>query len=392
MADDEALHVLLAAYACHPDAGSEPGVGWQWLRAVATRHEVTLLTGKAEDGRLDEEIRRLGLPVTVVQVTTPADVIHLDSPLRYLRYGMWLAAAARRATQLERTIGPDVGHHVTYASDWLPTPLAALRRTPFVWGPVGGATYSAPGVTEGLSARARVFERVRKLVGSVSRKTLARSTVRQAGLIVALNRQTADVYAGRPLVSEPNAAFDYDDFPDPVEVPTDRGADRRAVYAGRLLEWKGLHIAVRAMADARAADWTLDIYGAGPERTPLEVLARDLGLAGRIRFRGRVSRAECLHEVARADAFVFPSLHDSAPWAVAEAAALGVPVLCFDAGAAPTLAGPCTRLLDPADPVGSLATRLHEVGVTQPARTPYREFSVDRLPEVVQEWYALVRS
>lgn len=384
-------HVLLAAYACHPDQGSEPGAGWQWLRAIAVRHRVTVLTGRAEDDRLEAEVRRLDLPVTVVRVTTAADVIGIDSRWRYLRYGAWLLAAARATSDLERTATLAVGHHVTYASDWLPTPLAALRRTPFVWGPVGGATYPARALVEGLPMRSRVFEWIRRTVGRISRRTLAASTVRRAGLIVALNQETAAVHAHRPVVIEPNAALDYDTVPAAQEAPADPDHVRRAVYAGRLLPWKGVHLAVRAMTDPRAAGWMFEVFGAGEERERLELLARDLGVTDRVRFHGRVARAELLDSTARADAFVFPSLHDSAPWAVAEAAALGVPVLCFDAGAAPTLAGPCARLLDPSDPAGSIAARLADLRAEQPTRTPYREFSVHRLPEVVEKWYSSIR-
>src|SRR5947199_5188831 len=38
------LKVLIAAYACEPDKGSEPEVGWQWALQMARFHDVTVLT------------------------------------------------------------------------------------------------------------------------------------------------------------------------------------------------------------------------------------------------------------------------------------------------------------------------------------------------------------
>ncbi|XGU19412.1 glycosyltransferase [Rhodococcus sp. 3Y1] len=38
-------------------------------------------------------------------------------------------------------------------------------------------------------------------------------------------------------------------------------------------------------------------------------------------------------------ALLFPSMHDSGGWVAAEAAAVGLPVVCLDLGGVPTLAG-----------------------------------------------------
>src|SRR5437867_518400 len=38
------LKVLISAYACEPNKGSEPEVGWQWALQMARFHDVTVLT------------------------------------------------------------------------------------------------------------------------------------------------------------------------------------------------------------------------------------------------------------------------------------------------------------------------------------------------------------
>jgi glycosyltransferase involved in cell wall biosynthesis len=70
----------------------------------------------------------------------------------------------------------------------------------------------------------------------------------------------------------------------------------------------------------------------------------------------------------RAHAFVFPSLHDDAPWVVGEALAHGVPIVCLDRGGTPIVAG------GPGVPVGSinemaagLAKALAETRLTAPS-------------------------
>src|SRR4051812_7572759 len=36
--------ILVSAYACEPGAGSEPGIGWNWVRQFARRHDVFVIT------------------------------------------------------------------------------------------------------------------------------------------------------------------------------------------------------------------------------------------------------------------------------------------------------------------------------------------------------------
>ena len=44
-------NVLIIAAACHPDKGSEPGLGWNWIRQIADRHTVTAVVGEAYGNR-----------------------------------------------------------------------------------------------------------------------------------------------------------------------------------------------------------------------------------------------------------------------------------------------------------------------------------------------------
>lgn len=91
--------------------------------------------------------------------------------------------------------------------------------------------------------------------------------------------------------------------------------------AGRLQPRKGFDTLIRAVAAIPGA-W-LWIAGEGPERGMLEGLARDLGMAERIRFTGWV--AEPIHYLAAADAFVMPSRHEPLGNVLLEAWHAGVP-------------------------------------------------------------------
>ncbi|MFN2570312.1 MAG: glycosyltransferase family 4 protein [Gemmatimonadales bacterium] len=101
------------------------------------------------------------------------------------------------------------------------------------------------------------------------------------------------------------------------------------LYLGRLKRYKGVEIALRALAAARQTrpDITLDICGEGDDRPRLERLAAELGLQSAARFLGFVSEQEKRRLLRRAWAVVFPSPKEG--WGITnvEAAACGTPAL-----------------------------------------------------------------
>lgn len=130
------------------------------------------------------------------------------------------------------------------------------------------------------------------------------------------------------------------------------GRNIRLLLLGRLERAKGFHIALRALALCRHKNWTLDVAGEGPERHPLEQLARALRIEGRVRFSGRVPAGRLAELYARADLFLNPELTQPAFGLVSlEAMLQGVAVLASRAGALPEVLGrEGGWLVDPGEP------------------------------------------
>jgi glycosyltransferase involved in cell wall biosynthesis len=76
----------------------------------------------------------------------------------------------------------------------------------------------------------------------------------------------------------------------------------------------------------------LTIVGGGPARRDLEKLARELGIAVHVIWRGEVPRQELLGMYGAYHAFLFPSLRDAGPTVIMEAWAHGLPVICLALG------------------------------------------------------------
>ncbi len=101
------------------------------------------------------------------------------------------------------------------------------------------------------------------------------------------------------------------------------------LYAGRLLEHKRLALLLRAVALLPPSGGPLlTIFGEGPDRARLENLARELGIAERVLFRGHVEEdAEVWRELGRARLAVQPSAREGFGLFPLEAMAAGLPVV-----------------------------------------------------------------
>ena len=108
----------------------------------------------------------------------------------------------------------------------------------------------------------------------------------------------------------------------------------RFLFAGRLLHWKGVHFAIRALAETRRTipDATLTLIGSGPEEQWLRDVATNFGVADAVEFAGYLPRQMLIDSLKSYTAFVYPSLHDSGGFAVLESLREGTPVVCLDLG------------------------------------------------------------
>jgi glycosyltransferase involved in cell wall biosynthesis len=143
-----------------------------------------------------------------------------------------------------------------------------------------------------------------------------------------------------------------------------RTAPPAFLYVGRLKRYKGVDLAIRALAIAcrTRPELTLDIAGTGDDRPRLESLVAELGLAGAVRFHGFVSEEVKLRLLRSTWANVFPSPKEGWGITVVEAAACGTPSLASDSpGLRDSVRPGETGYLVPHGDPGALAERMLEL-------------------------------
>ena len=167
-----------------------------------------------------------------------------------------------------------------------------------------------------------------------------RNGVRCAAILVVPTRFLQEIFARHDMPAQiiPNVV-DIETFR-PAERPQATAAIAPHMVVTRNLEHLyGNDIALRSFARMTKClpAARLSIAGSGPDRGALESLATELGVAGAVRFTGRLETADMVRLYQSADLVLNPSRADNTPNSVLEALACGVPVVSTDVGGVPFL-------------------------------------------------------
>lgn len=332
------MRVLLSAFACGPDKGSEPGFGWNWALCLAQRGlHVTVITREVERRNIEAYLAAHDRPnLQFIYFSLSPWTLRLPGGLQYL---FWQSLVVKVAKKAHRERPFDVVHHVTYGSIHVPTQLWKLG-VPTVFGPVGGGQTAPPSMLD-YFGRDRRNEEYRTLLTKVLRHSpLHRYWLKQMRVVLAANGETLDLLHA---LGKQDAAVEYD-----VGIPSEylsakpksyelEPGPARLIWVARMLPRKALPLALDAFAKTRHPA-TLTIVGSGLPEATVEAMVTARGLTGRVHWAGRrLTVKEVRAAYQEHDAMLFTSLRDTCGVQLLEAMAVGLPTITLDLHGAKSL-------------------------------------------------------
>ncbi|MEO1309421.1 MAG: glycosyltransferase family 4 protein [Pseudomonadota bacterium] len=307
----------------------------------------------------------------------------VDHP-RYLlppKIGMEIAPAAMARAFIrdaERIVAEDgpfdlIDAHYYYPDGVAAASLATRLGLPFVVTARGTDINLVPG-----------FDRPRRRILETAEAAAASITV-----CAALKDEMVALGAAPDKIHVLRNGVDLDLFHPPSERTA--GPLKKLVSVGHLIERKGHHLVIEALADLPGCE--LEIAGDGPEKAALERLAAERGVADRVTFLGRLSQSDLPAVYGRADALVLASSREGWANVLLEAMACGTPVVATPIWGTPeVVASPAAgRLTEDrsATAVAAAVTTLFEGPPSRDDTRAYAErFSWD---ETVERMDALFR-
>lgn len=336
--------ILISAYACSPYKGSEPGVGWGFVSALAEHHDLWVIV---EEEKFKDDIERyckefpgrlLNVRFFFVRKERNRMLRKIWPPSYYWYYRRWHWSAYELAQRLHKEVGFDVVHQLTMVGFREPGYLWKLD-IPFVWGPIGGMGFFPWRFLSTLGVGGAAYYVGYNVINWLQTRFMVRPRVAArcaalmngVGLIAATPDNQVSAYR---LWRCPSVVLTEVGLPSKVaEVVPKRyfGSPLRIVWTGQHIPRKALNLALRGLAALpENIEWELHILGEGPKSAEWKQLSKTLGVQSRCVFYGWTPRDQALEVMRSSHLMLITSLRDLTSTVIVESLAMGVPVLCPD--------------------------------------------------------------
>lgn len=333
------LKVLVSAYACESEKGSEPGVGWNWVQQIGRFHEVWVITRSSNRKSIEQEKAKIPSNIHWVYFDFPVWLRFWKKGQRgvHLYYYLWQIAVYFLARRIHKEVSFDIVHHLTFGVYWLPSFLSLLPIA-FIYGPLGGAESAPKEFYRSFSLKGKIHEWLRTAARSVGEyDPFVRMSIRRAKLVLAKVKETGDrlsFLGAREVQIYPESGISIEEIEKLGKANAGEPNKFKIISIGRLLHWKGFHLGLAAFSELLSEFPSSEywIVGEGPERHSLENMSKELLIDHRVKFFSELPRNDVMKKLSECDVLVHPSLHDSGGWVCLEAMAMGKPVLCLDLG------------------------------------------------------------
>lgn len=340
------MKILLSAYACEPNRGSEPGVGWNWaLELEKLGNDVYVLTRTNNKRIIDDYFFQ-------EKKITNLHFIYYDLPewLLFLKknglsvnlyYLLWQFGIISIARKNHIKIKFDIVHHITFGVFRHPSFLYKLD-IPFVFGPLGGGEHSPKSLKKQFSKRHRLIETIRSLINFISKFNPVLSIVYQKSLLIFTKTNETKEFVPQKYHYKTYNQSEIGIYKEDILSKNKTSNIFKVLYVGRLIYWKGLDLALTAFAEfSKLYDDEIEfiIIGKGDYKKDIDFISNELNIKNKITLVDWISQKELKEYYINSNVMLFPSLHDSSGNVVLEALSFGLPVICLDCGGPAVILG-----------------------------------------------------
>lgn len=356
--------VLIIAYACEPDAPSEPGVGWNMIRETSKRYDVTAITRSNNRNLIEGHYKRSNEDASEgiiewVYIDLPGLLQRLKKKIPFgiqIYYGIWQWKAYFVARERQRSVKFDIIHHLTFGVSWL-APPAVLIDAPFVWGPIGGGDIVPSFIMkhERLTNRVKEFGYQKFVSLGYKVSPLARNARKKCTAILFRNRSTEKNFPAtnlnkRHIICETATGSAI------CPRKNQHKGDLEAICVGRMQYWKGYRYAIEGfhLYLKNGGRGNLTMLGDGPELKYIRAYCENNRLGDRVKIMGKVSMDTVQKHLDSSNVLIHPSFRDGGSWSVLEGMMKGLPVIAVNCSGSADMVNEDSGFLVSADSRDSL--------------------------------------
>lgn len=337
------LKILINAYACCPDMGSEPGMAWNWCVNLARYCELYIITEGEFKDKIEGKLKVLPQAKNMHFYYNPVSekvrrMCWNQGDWRFYRYyRQWQWKTYEMAKGIIAKVPIDIVHQLNMIGFREPGYLWKIADIPFVWGPIGGMKQFPLAYLQGTTLKMRAFQRLKNVVNVLQIKYSVRvnRALHRADVLVSSIPDSYNAilkYKHLKSVIIPETGCEWNNSV-ASHICKD-GKSLTLIWVGKFDFRKQLVLAIRTLSELNHKEnIKLWICGIGNEQqvADYKALAEQLNVQDHIIWFGNLSHQAAMEIMSQADLFFFTSVSEDTSTVVLEAISHNLPVLCFDA-------------------------------------------------------------
>lgn len=334
------MNILINAYACAPNWGSEQGMAWHWITELAKMHNLYVITEGEWKKEIEEAVALLDVKDNIHFYYNPvSDKIRTmcwnQGDWRfYWYYRKWQKKTLAIARQICSEHRIDIIHQLNMIGFREPGYLWDIYDTHYIWGPVGGMEIVPLKYLSGMPLSKKTKYIVKNMLNHLQIRYSARvcKAIHRTDIVIAATQGTYNSFVKlhhiKPVymneagctISEQHTAHNFNK--DQLDI----------LWVGRFLDTKKLDIAIRTIAKVKDLPVFLHIVGNGSdtENAMYQQMADKMGISNNIKWYGKLANKKVQEMMNQMDLFLFTSVLEGTPHVVLEAITNCLPILCID--------------------------------------------------------------
>lgn len=334
------LKVLINAYACSPNMGSEPGMGWNWCMNLAKHCELFIIT---------EEEFRDKIEAVVPTIPQGRNMHFYFNPVTpevrkmcwnqgdwrfYWHYRKWQRRTLEIARQICSEENIDILHQLNMTGYREPGLLWKIKGPKFVWGPLGGLETMPIPYLKGAGTKIILFNRLKNLINSLQYRFQpnVRNAIKRADAIIAATsdsqKKLQDFYHKEVYLLNETGCEVLEN----KERQINNSERMSLLWVGKLDFRKQINLAIDVLERLKDLNIILHVCGGGSEEQVQKMMQHvtTLEVNDHFQYHGMITHDEVQQLMQSSDIFLFTSIMEGTPHVVLEAIANHLPVICFN--------------------------------------------------------------
>lgn len=333
------MKVLISCYACSPFKGSEPGMGWNFVKCLSKSHELYVIS----EGKFQQDIElyysehpheKINVHFYFIWKKRHKKLRKLWPPSYYWFYRGWQHKAYLLAQKLDLKENFDIVHQLNMVGFREPGYLYKLKK-PLVWGPIGGTHLTPWILLPSMGLYGAIYYGMRNLLNlwDIHFKSLPRIYAKCADSILCAIKDTKDVVAnvwGRESIVIPEVGLLEKNYQSFAVIKRDPDEKMRIIWSGQHTPAKALNLILEALYICKHKNMIeLHVIGEGKCMPKWKKQAIDMHIVNII-WHGWVPRNEALAIMQTGHVMAISSLADLTSTVLLEALSLGMPSIALN--------------------------------------------------------------